>query len=160
MGCVFILFSLGFVAVANSKSIAAQEENDDFFFLRPGWRHDHRVAAQEENDDSSSWPMELGMVLGDENENDHIVLGGNGHGIPPSWLRQGIPHRIHGDDGCRSKHGRYYCTPPEWRRKGDYDAAAYHGDKSDDYHGDKSSDYRPPLRLGYGGAGIRRGIMF
>merc|ERR1719427_1779547 len=83
--CVFILVSLGFVAVVHSKSIAAQEENDDLSGL--------------ENAD-----------IGDEN--DRIVLGGNGHGIPPAWLRRGYAGRsrvVLGGNG----HG----LPPAWLRR-------------------------------------------
>merc|ERR1719427_162152 len=93
--CVFILVSLGFVAVVHSKSIAAQEENDDLSAL--------------ENAD-----------IGDEN--DRIMLGGNGHGIPPEWLRYGKPHRIHGDIGDENDRimlgGNGHGIPPAWLRRG------------------------------------------
>merc|ERR1719427_541459 len=92
--CVFILVSLGFVAVVHSKSIAAQEENDDLSGLEN--------ADVDENDVNEN----------DVNENDRIVLGGN-HGLPPAWLRRGYAGRarvVLGGNG----HG----IPPAWLRRG------------------------------------------
>merc|ERR1719427_1563445 len=111
--CVFILVSLGFVAVVHSKSIAAQEENDDLIGLEN--------ADVDENDVNENDRI----VLGGEHGLPpawlrrryagpaRIVLGGNGHGIPPAWLRRGYAGRSRVVLG-RNGHG----IPPAWLRRG------------------------------------------